>query len=85
MTDNKFGTFISENTSLLYSPKDPENIIVATNEETKLVSAGDASTGFSQEPDYFVSRIAENKLPRRCTPESPLESIKVGCRHTNRF
>jgi predicted dehydrogenase len=74
-----------ENASVVYSPKDPDNIILATDEETKLVPAGDANKGFSAELDYFVSCIVENKLPERCTPESALESIKIGYRHTNRF
>lgn len=74
-----------ENASVLYYPKDPENIIVATDAETTLVPAGDANDGFSGELEYFVSCIAENKHPEKCTPESALESIKICYRHLNRF
>ena len=74
-----------ENASVLYYPKDPENIIVATDTETTLVPAGDASDGFSAELDYFVLCIKENKQPDMCTPESALESIRICYRHTNVF
>ena len=70
-----------ENASVLYYPKDPENIIVATDTETTLVPAGDGNDGFSAEMDYFIQCIGENKQPVLCTPESALESIKV----CNRF
>lgn len=42
-----------ENASVLYSSSNPENIIVATDTETKNVSAGDAMDGYSGELDYF--------------------------------
>jgi len=71
-----------ENASVLYYPKDPENIMVTTDTETTLIPAGDANDGFSGELDYFVSCIAENRHPEKCTPESALESIKICYRHT---
>jgi predicted dehydrogenase len=74
-----------ENASVLYYPKDPENIIVTTDTETTLVPAGDANDGFSAELDYFVLCIKENKQPEKCTPESALESIRICYRHTNVF
>ena len=70
-----------ENASVLYYPKDPENIMVTTDTETTLIPAGDANDGFSGELDYFVSCIAENRHPEKCTPESALESIKICYRH----
>jgi predicted dehydrogenase len=74
-----------ENASVVYSPNDLENIIVATDEETLLVPAGDANDGFSRELDYFISSILENKRLEMCTPESALESIKIAYHHINRF
>ena len=74
-----------ENASVVYSAKESDNIVVATDEETKLVLAGDAGKGFSAELDYFVSCILENKLPERCIPESALESIKICYRYTKTF
>lgn len=74
-----------ENASVVYSPNDPENIIVATDEETLLVPAGDANDGFSRELDYFISSILENKRPEMCSPESALESVKICYRHAKPF
>jgi predicted dehydrogenase len=74
-----------ENASVLYYPKDPENIIVTTDTETTLVPAGDANDGFSEELDYFVSCISEKKQPEKCTPESALESINICYWHTKTF
>lgn len=74
-----------ENASVLYYPKAPENIIVATVTETTLITAGDVNDGFPGELDYFVSCILENKLPERCIRESTLESIKICYRHTKTF
>ncbi|SHE39653.1 Predicted dehydrogenase [Mariniphaga anaerophila] len=71
--------------SISYSPKDPENIIVATDTETSLVPAGDANDGFSDELNYFVACANENKWPDKCTPESALDSIKICYRHTDKF
>ena len=70
-----------EKASVLYYSKDPENIIVTTDTETTLISAGDANDGFSGELNYFVSCIMENKLPEKCTPQSALESIRICYRH----
>ncbi|MBW6535979.1 MAG: Gfo/Idh/MocA family oxidoreductase [Mariniphaga sp.] len=70
-----------ENASVLYYPKDPENIIVTTDTETTLIPAGDANDGFSGELDYFINCIAEDKQPEKCTPESALESIRICYRH----
>lgn len=74
-----------ENASVIYYPKDPENIIVTTDTETTLISAGDANDGFSGELDYFIKCISENKQPELCTPESALESIRICYRHANVF
>jgi predicted dehydrogenase len=74
-----------ENASVLYYPKDPDNIIVTTDTETTLVPAGDANDGFSAEMNYFFSCIRENKQPVKCTPESGLESIRICYRHTKTF
>jgi predicted dehydrogenase len=71
-----------ENASVLYYPKDPQNIIVTTETETTLVPAGDANDGFSEELDYFILCIKKNKQPDMCTPESALESIEICYRHT---
>lgn len=74
-----------ENASVIYYPKDSENIIVTTDTETTLIPAGDANKGFSEELDYFVSCIAKNKQPEKCTPQSALESIKICHRHLKPF
>lgn len=74
-----------EKASVLYYPKDPENIIVTTATDTTLVPAGDANDGFSGELDYFVSCILKNQQPELCTPESALESIKICYRHAIKF
>lgn len=74
-----------ENASVIYYPKDSEYIIVTTDNQTELVPAGDANTGFAGELDYYVSCINENKQPELCTPESALESIKICYRHAKSF
>lgn len=74
-----------ENTSVIYYPKDSENIIVTTDTQTELIPAGDPNAGFEGELDYFVSCINENKQPELCTPESALESIKICYRHAKPF
>ena len=72
-----------EKASILYSCKDPENIIVTTDNETTLIPAGDAMEGFSGELDYFAECLVSNHPPVKCTPESALESIKICYQHIN--
>jgi len=72
-----------ENASVLFSCKDPENIIVTTDTETTLVPAGDAMDGFSGELGYFAACMVNNELPVECTPESALDSIKICNNHIN--
>ena len=74
-----------ENASVLYYPKDPENIIVTTDSETSLVPVGDANDGFTGELDYFINCILENVKPVMCNPESALESIRICYRHKKVF
>ncbi len=74
-----------ENASVLFSPKDVENITVATDTTTKQVPAGDPNEGFADELNYFISCVAENKQPVKCTPESALESIQLSYRHIEKF
>jgi predicted dehydrogenase len=70
-----------ENVSLLFSSKESDNIVAATDTETKLIPVGDANDGFSGELYYFTDCILKNKKPEKCTPESALEAIKVCYRH----
>jgi len=70
-----------EKASILFSCKDPENIIVTTDKETSLVSAGDAMDGFSGELDYFAGCLVNNRPPLLSTPESALESVRICYRH----
>ena len=74
-----------ENASILFSPKDTENIIIATDTTTKQVPVGDPNKGFADELNYFISCASENKQPLRCTPESALESIQISYRHIDEF
>ncbi len=74
-----------ENASVIYYPKDLENIIVTTDTETTIVPAGDANDGFSGELDYFIKCISENEKPEKCSPESALESIRICYRHINKL
>lgn len=67
--------------SVLFSCKDPENIIVTTDSETTLVPAGDAMNGFSGELDYFTECMFNNLLPSHCTPESALDAVRLCHRH----
>jgi predicted dehydrogenase len=73
-----------EKASILFSCKDPENIIVTTDTETKLVPAGDAMDGFSGELGYFAACLVNNEPPVNCTPESALYSIKICYQHINK-
>lgn len=66
-----------ENASVYFSSNDPENIVVATDSETRLISAGDANTGYAAEMDYFAACASENRHPERCSPESALDSIRI--------
>jgi predicted dehydrogenase len=67
-----------ENASVLYSSNNPENIIVATDTETRQIVAGDAMEGYSGELDYFVDCLKNKTKPEKCMPESALQSIKLG-------
>ncbi len=74
-----------ENASVLYYPKDADNIIVTTDDETTLYPAGDANDGFANELDYFVSCVVNEEEPVVCTPESALESIEISYKHISDF
>jgi predicted dehydrogenase len=74
-----------ENSSVLFSPKDVENITVATDTTANEVPVGDPNEGFAEELNYFISCALENKQPEKCTPESALESVDICYRHINEF
>jgi predicted dehydrogenase len=74
-----------EKASVLFSPKDIENITVATDTTTKEIPVGDPNEGFAEELNYFISCAADNKQPEKCTPESALESVDICYRHINNF
>lgn len=70
-----------KNASVFYSSQDQHNIKVATDDETTLVSGGDANEGFADELYYFVDCVSKGVQPEKCTPESALESIRICHRH----
>ena len=70
-----------ERASVLYSGKDPRNIIVATDTETMLVPAGDALDGFSGEMDYFTECLINRREPELCTAASALDAVRLCHRH----
>lgn len=70
-----------ENASVHFSSKEPENIVVATDSETTFIPAGDAGEGFANEMNYFLECAKSNTLPKKCTPESALDSIRTCYRH----
>jgi len=70
-----------EKASVLYSSNNPENIIIATDTETKQVAVDDAMKGYSGELDYFVECLNNKTKPEKCMPESALKSIKLGYKH----
>lgn len=72
-----------ENSSVLFSPKDPGNIIVTTDTQTTFIPVDDNMTGFSGELDYFTSCLVNNQPPLKCTPESALETMEICYQHIN--
>ncbi len=70
-----------ESTSVLFSSSNPENITIATDTEMKLVPVGDAMDGYSGELDYFIQCILNHEKPKKCMPESALQTIKLGYEH----
>jgi predicted dehydrogenase len=66
-----------EKASVFYTSLKPGSISISTDNETKQVSAGDASDGFSGEVDYFTECLESNTPPVECTPESALLTIKI--------
>ena len=71
-----------EHTSIFYSSRDPEIIILTTDTETTQIPTGEANDGFRTEIDYFAYCLANNKSPEKCTPESALQTIKICHQHT---
>jgi predicted dehydrogenase len=69
-----------EKASILFSSKEPD-IVIATDSDTKLIPAGDANNGFSDELYYFTDCVQKNVVPEKCTAESALEAIKVCYSH----
>jgi predicted dehydrogenase len=67
--------------SLLYSWKDPGNIVVTTDTDTRLIPVGDGNQGFANELNYFVDSIIKNEIPEKCTAESALDAIRLCHRH----
>lgn len=74
---------VFEKSSVLFSPKDPANIIVANDTHTSLIPVSDNMTGFSSELDYFTNCLVNNQPPLRCTPDSALETIEICYKHIN--
>jgi len=70
-----------ENASILYNSNNPENIIVATDSESRQLPAGDAMKGYSDEMDYFFQCLANHEKPKKCMPDSALQTIKLGYKH----
>ena len=70
-----------EKASIKYSSSSPENIIIATDAETVLVSAGDAMEGYPEELGYFVDCLDRKAKPEKCLPESALQSIRLCYEH----
>lgn len=69
------------NASILFSGKDPDNIIVTTDTDIRLIPVGDANQGFAKELNYFVDSIIKNENPVKCTAESALDAIRLCHRH----
>ena len=72
---------IFEKASIKYSSSSPEHIIIATDAETILVSAGDAMEGYPEELGYFVDCLDRKAKPEMCLPESALQSIRLCYEH----
>jgi predicted dehydrogenase len=70
-----------ENASVLFSTGYPENIIVATDEDTRLIASGDPNEGFYGELAYFAECIKNQRSPLNCSPESALNTIELCYQH----
>ncbi|HSH19767.1 MAG TPA: Gfo/Idh/MocA family oxidoreductase [Draconibacterium sp.] len=70
-----------EKASILYGSSNAENIIVATDTEVIQVPAGDAMIGYSEEMDYFARCLIKGERPKKCMPESALQTIQLGYKH----
>lgn len=70
-----------ENVSVLYSSGNPENIIIATDNDINQVPVGDAIKGYSGEMDYFIHCLVNHEKTDKCLPESALQSIKLAYKH----
>lgn len=73
-----------ENASVFYTTLKPDNIQVANDDEIEEVAAEDGGDGFYNEIDYFYNCIEKNSKPKKCLPESSLETIKLCYRHLNK-
>ena len=73
-----------ENSSVFYTTLKPDVIQVANNDEMKEVVADDGGDGFYNEIAYFYECIERNIKPKKCLPESSLETIKLCYRHLNK-
>lgn len=70
-----------EKASIKYSSSSPEHIIIASDNDTLHVPAGDAMEGYADELAYFVECLERNIKPEKCLPESSLQSIRLCYEH----
>lgn len=67
--------------SVHYSTGKPEHIVVASDAGLDEIAVADANDGFARELDYFFECVSTGSRPLLCSPESALDSIKIGYRH----
>lgn len=70
-----------ENASVFYTTLKPEVIQIATNDELTQESADDGGDGFYNEVEYYYQCIEKGVAPKKCMPESSLETIKLCYQH----
>jgi predicted dehydrogenase len=70
-----------ERASVLFSAGNPENIIVATDTDSRLIPSGDPNDGFYGILAYFAECVKNKQFPMECSPESALNTIELCYKH----
>jgi predicted dehydrogenase len=70
-----------EKASILYNSLKGDVIRIADNDSIREVSAGDSSTSYYNEIDYFAQCMKNKTQPVECMPASSLQSIQLCYKH----
>jgi len=74
-------TAVFEKASVSFSTKDADSIFIDNDTERISIPAGDLGEGYFNEIEFFSSSMENGNLPKKYSPESALETVRLCYRH----